>query len=117
MKAKIILGLGLVALLASGLSAGDFRHDREHRVYNNHEKSHKHIKRDHHRDSHYMSRSEKREMRKMMKMKRRYAKLRERRMESRIRAHEFDRALRILSVAIAPQIVHERHLAFGGYRY
>jgi hypothetical protein len=101
MKAKIILGLGLVALLASGLNAGEIRYEREHRVCNNHEKSHKHIKRDHHRDRHYTYRSHKRD---------RYR-------ETRVTAYELAKAIKIIQIATSPHRTHERHLAFGGYRY
>jgi len=49
MKAKLIIGLGSVILLASSLVAGDIHYDRGHNAHNNHKKFHKEIKRDHDR--------------------------------------------------------------------
>ena len=117
MKAKILLGLGLVALLGSSLNAGEIRHDRGYNSHENYKKSHRHMKRDNYRDSHYLSRAEKRYIKhRRMEAKERRIQRRERR-DSRARAYEMDRALAIFNLATLPIRIHHdnvRHLAFGG---
>ena len=124
MKAKLIIGLGSIVLLASSLVAGDIYYERGYNSHNNHKKSHKQIKRDSYRDSHYLTRAEKRYLkhRRMEAQERRierreHRERKERRMAHRARAYEMDRSLAIFNLATLPLRIHHnhvKHLAFGG---
>ncbi len=127
MTKKIILTLGSVILLASSLSAGSIGYERDnnHRDY---QKSNKHIKRDNHRDSRYLSRAEQREIIRMREIKRermearerrleetrrmeaRERRLEERRVEARIREHEVNKIVAIVNLATLPILIHDMHM-------
>ena len=138
MTKKILLGLGSVILLTSTLSARDVSYDRDY-DYKDYKKSQKQVKRNydrrsHERDSYYLSRAEKREIRRMREMKRQRLEERKRRLaikerklakkerrlearkdelrrqQARNRHYEINKVATIVNLAALPFIIHDIHM-------